>query len=84
MCGYESLVTVNELITATNCRVKNGWFIVLLPAMPAQSVSSSKPDINVSIALQLSPPPTSPHRHYACTSSQHSEGAQGSHERYLY
>ena len=60
-----------------------GSIIVLLPAMPAQSVLSSKPDI-VSIALQLSPPPTSPHRHYACTSSQHSEGAQGSHERYLY
>ena len=27
--------------------------------MPAQSVLSSKPDINVSVALQLSPPPNS-------------------------
>ena len=58
-----------------------GSIIVLLPAMPAQSVLSSKPDVNVSMALQLSPPPTSPHRCCACTSSQHSEGAQGSHER---
>ena len=61
-----------------------GSIIVLLPAMPAQSVLSSKPDINVSMALQLSPPPTSTHRRCACTSSQHSKGAQGSHERYLY
>ena len=50
-------------------------------SLASNALLISKLDVNVSIALQLSPPPTSVHRCCACSSSQRSEGAQGSHER---